>query len=100
MHNLHGQLSQYNYFIFSLNIDRDGASLISVGTKLHNWGAQSVIASRPIFTEFFLYLRFFGNALSYSLFCEFETYHQLAGQADCFQDYKFLSRRHWYLADE
>ena len=36
LHNLHGQLSQYHDFIFSLNIDRDGASLISVETKFHN----------------------------------------------------------------
>ena len=36
LHNLHGQSSQYHDFIFSLNIDRDGASLISVGTKFHN----------------------------------------------------------------
>ena len=36
LHNLHGQLSQYHDFNFSSNVDRDGASLISVGTKLHN----------------------------------------------------------------
>ena len=36
MHNLHEQLSQYHEFIFYLNVDRDGASLISVGTKFHN----------------------------------------------------------------
>ena len=35
-HNLHGQLSQYHDSIFFLNIDRDGASLISVVTKFHN----------------------------------------------------------------
>ena len=40
LHNLHGQSSQYHDFIFSLNIDRDGVSLISVGTRFHNWGAQ------------------------------------------------------------
>ena len=38
MHNLQGQLS--HDFVFSLNIDRDGTFLISVGTKFHNWGAQ------------------------------------------------------------
>ena len=37
LHNLHGQLSLYHDFIFSLNIDRDGASLISVETKFHNY---------------------------------------------------------------
>ena len=45
LHNLHGLLSQYHDFIFSLNVNRvgaslnvnkDGASLISVGTKFHN----------------------------------------------------------------
>ena len=40
LHNLDGQLSQNNDFIFSLNIDRDKASLISVGTKLLYWGVR------------------------------------------------------------
>ena len=35
-HNLHGQLSQHHDFIFSLNFDRDGVSLIFVWTKFHN----------------------------------------------------------------
>ena len=35
LHNLYGQSSHYHDF-FSLNIDRDGASLIYVGTKFHN----------------------------------------------------------------
>ena len=34
--NLHGQLSQYYDFIFSLTVDRDGTSLISVRTQFHN----------------------------------------------------------------
>ena len=37
--NLHEQLPQCHEFIFSLNVDKDGASLISVGTKFHNWVA-------------------------------------------------------------
>ena len=36
LRDLHGQFSQHHDFIFSLNIDRDGASLISVGTKFDN----------------------------------------------------------------
>ena len=36
LYNLHGQLSQYHDFIFSLNVDRDGASLISVEIKFQN----------------------------------------------------------------
>ena len=35
-HNLHGQLSQNQDFIFFLKVDGDGASLISLGTKFHN----------------------------------------------------------------
>ena len=30
LHNLHGELSQWNYLIFFLNVDRDGASLIFI----------------------------------------------------------------------
>ena len=33
LHNLHGQLHD---FIVSLNVDRDGASLIFAGTNFHN----------------------------------------------------------------
>ena len=40
LHNLHGQFSQYHDFVFSLYVDRDRASSISVGTKFHNWGAR------------------------------------------------------------
>ena len=40
LHSLHGQLSHYHDFIFSLNVDRDGAFFNSVGTKFHNWGRQ------------------------------------------------------------
>ena len=40
LYNLYGQLPHYHDFIFSLNVDRDGASLVSVGTKFHNWGAR------------------------------------------------------------
>ena len=36
LHNLHGQLSQYHNFIFFLNVDKDKASLMSVGTKFHS----------------------------------------------------------------
>ena len=36
LHNLHGQLSQYQDFIFFLKVDGDGTSLISLGTKFHN----------------------------------------------------------------
>ena len=36
LHNLHGQLSQYHDFMVSLSGDREGAWLISVGTKFHN----------------------------------------------------------------
>ena len=32
LRNLRGQLSQYHDFIFSLNVDREGESLISFGT--------------------------------------------------------------------
>ena len=32
------------------------------------------------------YLQFFGNALGYSLFCELETYCQLAGEIDIFHE--------------
>ena len=39
LYNLKGKLSKYPYFIFSLNVDIDRASLISVGTKFHNSGA-------------------------------------------------------------
>ena len=39
LHNLHGQLSQYHDFMFSLSGDREGAWLISVGTKFHNRSA-------------------------------------------------------------
>ena len=34
------QLSQHIDFIFSLNVDRDRSSLISVGIKFHNCGAR------------------------------------------------------------
>ena len=40
LHNLYRQLSQCHDFIFSLNVDADGAPLISVGTKFHKWGAR------------------------------------------------------------
>ena len=36
LHKLHGQMSQDHHFFFSLNADRDEASLISVETKFHN----------------------------------------------------------------
>ena len=38
LYNLYRQFSQYHYFIFSLNVDRVGASLISVKNKVHNLG--------------------------------------------------------------
>ena len=48
LHNLHGQLSQYHELIFSLNVDRDGRSLIYVGTMFHNWGKSSYQQSHVI----------------------------------------------------
>ena len=74
LHKLHGQMSQDHDFFFSLNADRDEASLISVGTKFHNWGSRT-------FTEFFLYF-------------------ELAEEIDRFQTCKSLPWKNWYFADE
>ena len=67
LHNLHGQLSLHHDVIFCLNIDRDGTSLISVGTKFHNWGARWGIVSRPIFTESFSVFANFWKWLYFTL---------------------------------
>ena len=90
LHNIHGQLSQYHIFIFSPNVDRDGASLISVGTKFHVEVHGKILSLGPFLLSF-LILAIFRNALGHSLFCEHETYHQLVGDIDRFQTYNFLS---------
>ena len=51
----------------------------------------NILSLDPFLQSFSYYLQLFGNVLGYSLFCEFGTYHQLAGEIDCFQTYKFLS---------
>ena len=90
LHNLHVQLSQYRDFIFSLNIDRDEASLLELSSIIEVHGKTRSLD--PFLLSFFFnYLQFFGSALGYSLFCELETYHELAGQVDRFRTYKFLS---------
>ena len=44
LHNLHRQLSQCHDLFFSLNVDRDGISLIYVRTKFPNSGALKILS--------------------------------------------------------
>ena len=70
LHNLHGQLSQYHDFMFSLSGDREGAWLISVGTKFHNRSAY--LKCTHFLLSFFSICNVFGNAFGYSLFSGLE----------------------------
>ena len=48
LRSLYRQLPHFHDFIFSLNAYRDGASLIYVGTKFHDWGKNSYRESHMI----------------------------------------------------
>ena len=64
LYNRQGQLSQYNVFIFSLNVDREGDHLILGGTRFYNQVNDKILSPGSFSPGFFYYLQFFESVLS------------------------------------